>query len=223
MQLGGLKLLLPLTKSKDVDVQRLAVHALANLSVDGESHVQVETRRHIFIYQRGAYTGNAFISCVELLKNIPSVLVQWHPLTRGDKYLLLCYACIMPLRAFFCRSVYAAENQELMAQEGGIDMLVVLLSSNHPHLQRQASKALANLGVNANNKERICHAGGVGPLVNLAHSKSPGVAVEAVAALANLAVNGESIRGANMTQRDISVVGSMCLARACGLFILCAP
>lgn len=71
-------------------------------------------------------------------------------------------------------------------------MLVVMLSSSHPHLQRQASKALANLGVNTNNKERICHAGGVGPLVNLAHSKSPTVAVEAVAALANLAVNGES-------------------------------
>ncbi len=80
-----------------------------------------------------------------------------------------------------------------MAQEGGIDMLVVMLSSTHPHLQRQASKALANLGVNANNKERICHAGGVGPLVNLANSKSPTVAVEAVAALANLAVNGEKV------------------------------
>lgn len=36
VELGGLKLLLPLTRSKDVEVQRLAVHALANLSVDGE-------------------------------------------------------------------------------------------------------------------------------------------------------------------------------------------
>lgn len=36
VELGGLKLLLPLTQSKDVEVQRLAVHALANLSVDGE-------------------------------------------------------------------------------------------------------------------------------------------------------------------------------------------
>lgn len=80
-----------------------------------------------------------------------------------------------------------------MAEEGGIDMLVAMLGSTHPHLQRQASKALANLGVNANNKERISKAGGVGPLVKLAGSKSPGVAVEAVAALANLAVNGESI------------------------------
>lgn len=36
VELGGLQLLLPLTMSGDVEVQRLAVHALANLSVNGE-------------------------------------------------------------------------------------------------------------------------------------------------------------------------------------------
>jgi hypothetical protein len=34
VELGGLRLLLPLTKSTDVEVQRLAAHALANLSVN---------------------------------------------------------------------------------------------------------------------------------------------------------------------------------------------
>lgn len=34
VELGGLKLLLPLTKSSDIEVQRLAAHALANLSVN---------------------------------------------------------------------------------------------------------------------------------------------------------------------------------------------
>lgn len=87
-------------------------------------------------------------------------------------------------------SPYAANNQGLMAEEGAIDILVDMLASNHPHLQRQAAKALANLGVNTPNKERIFTAGGVPPLVQLASSKSRGVAVEAVAALANLAVNG---------------------------------
>ena len=33
---GGLRLLVPLTKSTDPEVQRLAAHALANLSVDGK-------------------------------------------------------------------------------------------------------------------------------------------------------------------------------------------
>jgi hypothetical protein len=35
VQYGGLKLLVPLTKSADQEVQRLAAHALANLSVNG--------------------------------------------------------------------------------------------------------------------------------------------------------------------------------------------
>lgn len=34
VDLDGLQLLLPLTKSKDTEVQRLAAHALANLSVN---------------------------------------------------------------------------------------------------------------------------------------------------------------------------------------------
>jgi hypothetical protein len=36
VQYGGLRLLVPLTKSVDQEVQRLAAHALANLSVNGE-------------------------------------------------------------------------------------------------------------------------------------------------------------------------------------------
>ncbi len=35
VEFGGLKLLVPLTKSVDEEVQRLAAHALANLSVNG--------------------------------------------------------------------------------------------------------------------------------------------------------------------------------------------
>ena len=35
-----------------------------------------------------------------------------------------------------------------MADEGGIEMLIDLLSSKSDHVQRQAAKAIANLGVN---------------------------------------------------------------------------
>ena len=40
------------------------------------------------------------------------------------------------------------ENQVSMAQEGAIDMLVSLLGCENNKVQRQAAKALANLGVN---------------------------------------------------------------------------
>ena len=39
VDLGGLDLLLPLTKSESSEVRRLAAHALANLSVNGMSTV----------------------------------------------------------------------------------------------------------------------------------------------------------------------------------------
>lgn len=39
MELGGLGLLLPLTKSSDLEVKRLAAHALANLSVNAKNQV----------------------------------------------------------------------------------------------------------------------------------------------------------------------------------------
>lgn len=42
----------------------------------------------------------------------------------------------------------AADNQSKMATEGGIDMLIDLLENPNEHVQRQAAKALANLGVN---------------------------------------------------------------------------
>lgn len=36
VEYGGLQLLVPLTRSEDQEVQRLAAHALANLSVSGK-------------------------------------------------------------------------------------------------------------------------------------------------------------------------------------------
>jgi len=49
VELGGLRLLLPLTNSPDLEIQRLAAHALANLSVLAENQVKMA--------QQGAYYG----------------------------------------------------------------------------------------------------------------------------------------------------------------------
>lgn len=88
-----------------------------------------------------------------------------------------------------------------MAQNGGIEMIITLLNSPSDQVQRQAAKALANLGVNSiikfyilyicldDNKELITKAGGLPPLIAAAKSENVGVEIEAIAALANLAVN----------------------------------
>ena len=48
----------------------------------------------------------------------------------------------------------------------------------HTQVQRQASKALANLGVNVQNKERIAKESGIPPLIRLAGSSNASVSVE---------------------------------------------
>lgn len=77
-----------------------------------------------------------------------------------------------------------------MAKEGAIEMLVGLLESEHELIQRQAAKALANMGVNGENKRKIALAGGIPHLVTLAGVPQISVRIEAIAALANLAVSG---------------------------------
>ena len=60
VELGGLKLLLPLTKSVDPEVQRLAAHALANLSVNAQNQVgrrETGTKRERVHTQAGAGPG----------------------------------------------------------------------------------------------------------------------------------------------------------------------
>lgn len=37
-----------------------------------------------------------------------------------------------------------------IAEDGGIEVLIRLIQSTNPHVQRQSAKALANLGVNGN-------------------------------------------------------------------------
>ncbi len=87
---------------------------------------------------------------------------------------------------------FSAENQRLMAEEGAVECLISLLDSSSELIQRQSSKALANLGVNNENKAKIADCGGIPKLVSLASSKALGVKIEAIAALANLAVNGNT-------------------------------
>jgi vacuolar protein 8 len=77
-----------------------------------------------------------------------------------------------------------------MSDEGAIEVLIYLLESTNELIQRQSSKALANLAVDGDNKARIARKGGIPKLVMLAGSGQVSIQVEAIAALANLAVNG---------------------------------
>lgn len=123
MELEGLRLLLPLTESTDSEVQRLAAHALANLSVNGAPC------RGVFMPQLCAYSATP-------LPFPPHVGL---PKPDAHSRAICCDRALLPS---------VVENQVAMAQEGAIDMLVALLACESHKVQRQAAKALANLGVN---------------------------------------------------------------------------
>jgi hypothetical protein len=168
VEYGGLKLLVPLAKSSDIEVQRLAAHALANLSVNGKSPATVH-----------ALSATLLLLCTE---HSTAVLTLHFIFLVCAPFYYLCFGV-------FCS---AAVNQEIMAKEGAIDMLIGLIGSPNELIQRQSAKALANLGVNSENKRKIALAGGIPKLVTLAQSPLLSIKIEAIAALANLAVNDEN-------------------------------
>jgi hypothetical protein len=83
VELGGLQLLLPLTKSGDLEIQRLAAHALANLSVLADNQVIMarEGRGRVLLVAlsywdcKHSCVAGALPMLVHLLQS-PSELVQ---------------------------------------------------------------------------------------------------------------------------------------------------
>jgi hypothetical protein len=158
VKLGGLDLLLPLTLSTDLEVRRLAAHALANLSVDrGNQEVIGDSEEWVTMI-------------ISLLT--PMVAQSYNSSEDGKK-----------------ESKSGGERMSSSSTSTADSALAAAQSSAQEAVQRQASKALANLGVNATNKTLISKLGALPPLITLSRHPNASVSVEAVAALANLAVN----------------------------------
>jgi hypothetical protein len=97
-------LLIPLMTKGDVEVQRLAAHAVANLAVNGE------------------------------------------------------LAVASPVEAILtARCVCAADNRQDIVEEGGIAPLIALMQSVNVEVQRQSTKAIANLAVNGAHLTILLH------------------------------------------------------------------
>ena len=61
VELGGLELLLPLVASTDHEVQRLAAHALANLSVNADNQVRMANEGGVEMLIELLETSNSHI------------------------------------------------------------------------------------------------------------------------------------------------------------------
>lgn len=84
---------------------------------------------------------------------------------------------------------------EAVMRDGGISLLLNLARSWREGLQSEATKAIANLSVNANVAKAVAEDGGINILTNLARSMNRLVAEEAAGGLWNLSV-GEEHKGA---------------------------
>ncbi|KAL8542697.1 hypothetical protein ACS0TY_003538 [Phlomoides rotata] len=91
---------------------------------------------------------------------------------------------------------------EAVIRDNGICLLLNLVRSWREGLQSEASKAIANLSVNANVAKAVAEEGGISILVNLAKSANRLVAEEAAGGLWNLSV-GDEHKG------DIAVAGGV--------------
>ena len=87
-------------------------------------------------------------------------------------------------------------NQKSIAQEGGIPLLIAMLS-DHPEVRRDAAGALWSLGADTDNQRLIAQAGGIPKLADLLktakNNTAQDTAAGALESLAQLPVNREQI------------------------------
>lgn len=141
VELGGLKLLLPLTMSDDVEIQRLAAHALANLSVLAENQVKMAreglfdsvayARTHRCCSLRFCWTASngAQIS----FANLPVVCFTATGLLNGGGGTRTALNAPRLSAGSLCLIC-------VLVDAGGLPMLIRLLQSPSELVQRQAAK-----------------------------------------------------------------------------------
>ncbi len=85
-------------------------------------------------------------------------------------------------------------RQRQIVDYGGLKLLVPLINSRNPEVQRLSAHALANFSVNSENKEIMAEEGAIEMLVQLLDSDVEQTQRQSAKALANLGVNGDNKR-----------------------------
>ena len=163
-QKGGIRTLTHLlTQSRDNEVQRFAILALANTSVTALYRLQI------------ANEANTLEQMVSFLSHKTSDRI-------GKQY---CAMAIGNLTA-------DAGNHETVAKFGGIPALVSLLKAaakdQSMEVGRYAAFALANLAASANHRKEIVESGAIEPLIIFACADNSAVQHQALAALKGICI-----------------------------------
>ncbi|CAE7350826.1 vac8 [Symbiodinium sp. KB8] len=196
VKLGGLELLLPLAESPDTEVQRLAAHALANLSVspDNQASIAAEGGIDILVKLLGSTSEKVVQQAAKGLANlgvnsdnkasiaaaggIPP-LIQ-HAASPHAKVRLEAIAALANLAV-------NDDNERSIGEQGGLEpILAAAQGTQDGELLAQCARALRNLSVDSANKERLLKLGGTEVLLAMAGHSLEKVSQQSNRALANL-------------------------------------
>jgi len=213
VELGGLKLLIPLTRSTDSEVKRLAAHALANLSVNAENQrlMAIEGAIEVLIELLDSESAQTQRQSAKALANLG---------VHHDNKRLIAEAGAIPRLVRLTTSAHTTVKIEAVAAlanlavndqneieieaSNGIKSIVAALQSsiefvesytgvrdrefNHvEELVAQCARALRNLSVNARNKGVLIDLGAMPYLQRLLRHSNERIAQQSRKALSNLA------------------------------------
>ena len=197
VELGGLNLLLPLTKSKDNEVQRLSAHALANISVDSTNQVLLAEKGGIEMLVTLLENSKLILVKKQSAKALANISVNVDnkiKVTRLGGLAALMKALEVKNETVRTEIIAALanlavndENESLIGSSGGLKSIIEIgAKTKNPELLAQVSRALINLSVNPVNQKIIRETSGLKLLEVLSKCKIPPIKAQASKALENI-------------------------------------
>lgn len=214
VELGGLKLLIPLTKSTDAEVQRLAAHALANLSVNADNQQLMATEGAIqaLVVLLDSEQMQTQRQSAKALANLGVNYSNKRKIAEAGgipKLIRLSASSIsIPVKieaiAALANLAVNDQNEVQIEQHDGlrpiIEALITTLKAiesfsgpkdrdfnNAEELLAQCARALRNLSVNAANKRALLALDAAAPLTRLLEHSNERIVQQTRKALSNLA------------------------------------
>lgn len=213
VELGGLRLLIPLTRSTDPEVQRLAAHALANLSVNADNQQLMAADGAIDALvvllesdqlQTQRQSAKALANLGVNYSNKRSIaeaggIAKLIRLSAADINTTVKIEAIAALANLAVND----QNEVDIEQQDGLRPIIATLVktlsttesftgpkdrefANSEELLAQCARALRNLSVNAANKQALVVLGAVPPLTRLLKHPNERIAQQTKKALQNL-------------------------------------
>lgn len=149
---SSLRKLIPLVHAGDTKAQQQAASCLANLAVQDEHQVTIVKQGGLLLLVPLMTKGDVEVQRLAA-HAVANLAVNGRPCPpRSARW--PASDCVLPSLWLVARALLtrphslAADNRQNIVEEGGIQPLIALMQSPNVEVQRQSTKAIANLAVN---------------------------------------------------------------------------